>query len=270
MLPAISVNELSYSYPVPHRAAVHERPVLKNISFTVQSGEYLAILGPNGGGKTTLLKLLLGLLAPTHGTVKLFGSAPTSMRQEIGYVPQHTRVQPSFPATALDVTLMGFANYQGKGLLGRWRHTSAQREQAMHCLENVGLESLAHTHMAKLSGGQQQRVLAARALVAGPRLILLDEPTSNIDPQGKFCFYEFLATLRPNMTIVVVSHDISIAGPVFTSVAMVNKTLCYNPQPTLTRDMLTMLYGTHDKTCPMDAFIHSVANIFPDSPENDA
>jgi len=264
--PVIDVNAVSFSYD--SRTAYGDRGLaLDNVSLRVDEGEYLAVLGPNGGGKTTLFKLLLGLLKPTAGTVRLFGEEPREVLHKVGYVPQSITAKPSFPASALDVVLMGLANRDGKGLFGRWRHTPAERQKAMQCMETVGLEHLAASRFSDLSGGQRQRVLVARALVSDPLLLLLDEPTSNIDPQGKFCFYEFLAELRGPMTIIVVSHDLSIAGSAFSAVALVNKTLRYNAGPALTAEMLTMLYGTHDKTCPMGTFINSVSTIFPTLPE---
>ncbi|MFV0421348.1 metal ABC transporter ATP-binding protein [Oleidesulfovibrio sp.] len=264
----IEVQNVSYSYSKQFTSPnIENGLVLNDVSLTVAAGEYLAVLGPNGGGKTTLFKLLLGLLTPTKGSVKLFGQAPAKVLHKVGYVPQSIVTKPAFPASALDVVMMGFANREGKGLFGRWRHTPQERERAMHCLETVGLEALAQRRISNLSGGQRQRVLVARALVSDPQLLLLDEPTSSIDPQGKFCFYEFLAELRGPMTIVVVSHDLSIAGSAFSSVALVNKALRYNPHPTLTPEMLAMLYGTHDKTCPMGTFINTVSTIFPTLPQ---
>lgn len=228
---AVEIRGLSYS--------VEGAEILGGIDLTVADGDFLAILGPNGGGKTTLLRLMLGLLRPSRGEVRLFGQAPARARGRVGYVPQ-SGARASLPATVLDVTLMGL----------RGRVGPAERKKAEESLARVELAGLEGRMFGSLSGGQQQRALIARALVHGPELLLLDEPTANIDPQGRFCFYEFLAQLSKSATVVVVSHDLSILGAGLTCVACVNRRLLYTCGGQLTPGMMELLFGVHGHACP--------------------
>lgn len=237
--------------------------VLEDVNLSVERGNYLAVLGPNGGGKTTLIKCILGLLSPQQGSVRVFGEMPDRVRHRIGYVPQYTTAQDSFPISVMDVVLMGAMN-NGSTIFSRnWRRTAENVEKARNALHMVGLEGYEARSLRDLSGGQRQRVIVARALVGDPDLLLLDEPTANIDPQGKFCFYEFLGSLPKTITTIVVSHDLSIAASPFTGIAIVNRSLVYSPGNILTQDLLALLYGTHEPTCPMGTFINSVSNMFP-------
>ncbi|WP_035104718.1 metal ABC transporter ATP-binding protein [Desulfohalovibrio reitneri] len=241
---SIDVDHLSFSYD--------GRPVLRDVSLHLGEGEYLAVLGPNGGGKTTLLKLLVGLLRPDEGEIRLFGKPPGKVLDRVGYVPQHGEGNRAFPVRALDVALMGLHLHRpGKG----------DRERAMEALKRVEMADRAERLFADLSGGEAQRVLIARALASRPDLLLLDEPTSSIDPHGRFCFYEFLAGLARDTTVVVVSHDLSIMASGVTAVACVNRRLLYNPSPELTQEMLSLLYGSHEHTCPADTYMRAVTSL---------
>lgn len=256
--PAIRLDGVSFAYG--------PTTVLENVTFEVGRGDYLAVLGPNGGGKTTLLKLVLGLLPPLHGTVEVFGGPPRGAVSRIGYVPQYTVARLDFPVTVLDAVLMGMAGTR-HGLAGRhWRRDEASMDKARTALRQVGLEGVEDRPFGRLSGGQRQRAVVARALMGDPEILLLDEPTASIDPQGKFCFYEFLGTLHGPRTIIVVSHDLSIASTGFTSVAFVNRTVLLGHGGGLSREMLQMLYGQHDPTCPMGSFIQSLSTMFPPPP----
>lgn len=259
--PVISVSNLTYAYPDAAKTTV-----LENLNFTVNAGDYIAILGPNGGGKTTLLKCLLGLLTPQEGTVTIFGRKPSESVKHMGYVPQYATTKDTFPATILDVVMMGAIT---SPIL--FRISSAERrkhrDKAIEALEKVGLHGRENERLAKLSGGQRQRVIVARALMSDPKLLLLDEPTANFDPGGKFCFYEFLAELPDDITTIVVSHDISIAASPFTGIAVVNKNLSYHEGNNLTPEFLAQLYGTHENSCPMGAFIHNIPRMMPFSTE---
>lgn len=236
-------------------------PVLENVSLTVEQGEFLALIGPNGGGKTTLLRLVLGLLTPDAGTVRVFGREPSTMSARMGYVPQFSTLRSDFPASVLDMVLMGAAR---PGLLGGgWRTGKAEKETALSHLETLGLTDMAQHPVGGLSGGQRQRALVARALMGRPAdaripfLLLLDEPTASIDPQGKFCFYEFMGKLRGSVTILVVSHDLFIASPFFSHIAFINRTITPLPDTRLTPETLSRLFGTHLHECPVADLQHA-------------
>ncbi len=181
---------------------------MQNVSLKIERGDFLALIGPNGGGKSTLLRLILGLLTPSRGTITCKASA-------IGYVPQNTNINTAFPITALDVVGMGAA-------------AANRREESLEALRSVGMEAFAHRRIGELSGGQRQRVMIARALVSHPEVLMLDEPTSSIDPQGQRDIYELLAKLGQKMTVVVVSHDIAVVVRYAKKVAYINRTLTFH------------------------------------------
>ncbi len=240
--------------------AYADRDVLTKVSLQVKAGDFMAVIGPNGGGKTTLIKLILGLLAPQEGRVRVLGQDPVAVRPAVGYVPQHAQVQPSFPITVHDVVLLGLRRPQ------RWPgYSRADKQKAMDTLRMVDMADLSARRFDALSGGQKQRVLVARALVSDPALLLFDEPTSNIDPQGKVCLFDLLSALSSSITIVMVSHDLISASTRITSVAAVNKALIQGQGRELTPTMLQLIYGTHDASCPLDEYIRGVSSIFGDS-----
>ena len=261
--PVIEIKGLTYSYP-----NAPSTTVLDNLNFTVNKGDYIAILGPNGGGKTTLLKCILGLLAPQQGSISIFGKSPAESVCDIGYVPQYATTKDLFPATILDVVMMGAIT--SPFFFPFSRTTKKKRtEKALQALDRVGLTGKESQRLSMLSGGQRQRVIVARALMADPKLLLLDEPTANFDPSGKFCFYEFLADLPDEITTIVVSHDISIAASPFSGIAMVNRSLSYHDGNDLPPDFLARLYGRHDATCPMGEFIHRMPEMLSFKPFTD-
>jgi len=251
--PIIELEDISFAYD--------DREVLSNVNLTVSSGDFMAVIGPNGGGKTTLIKLILGLLEPKRGTVRVLGVDPLSVRPAVGYVPQHAHVQPSFPVTVHEVVLLGLR--RTGGLLSHWPGYRGQdKDKAMEALRMVDMAELATRRFDALSGGQKQRVLVARALVSDPALLLFDEPTSNIDPQGKLCLFDLLSHLSASITIVMVSHDLISASTRISSVAVVNRTLIQSKGRELTPAMLELIYGSHDATCPLDEYIKGVSSIF--------
>ena len=232
--------------------------VLEQVSMQVLAGDFWAVLGPNGGGKTTLLKLILGLLEPAAGTVRVFGREPGTGESRVGYVPQHSAFAPGFPVTVLEVVMMG-----GTGAVRRsFRYAARERDAAGRALDRAGVErELFSRRMDQLSGGQRQRVLIARALYGDPSLLVFDEPTSNIDPEGRYCFFELMGRLRDDLTIVVVSHDLSIASAGLTGIACVNRHLAASRSGEMTREMLDLLYGTHSHTCPIGGYLEDVSTI---------
>lgn len=259
--PALLLRDLSFAY-------AKDRPVLENINLTVPQGDFLALIGPNGGGKTTLLGLLLGMHSPVSGSLEVLGAPPGELTGHIGYVPQFSTIHNDFPASVLDMTLMGAARPDKRGAY--WPVDKASRDKAISYLSLLGLTEHMHRSIGELSGGQRQRALVARALMSfperfprasgsgpAPYILLLDEPTASIDPEGTFCFYEFLGQLRGSITIIVVSHDLFMVSPFFSRVAFVNKTLTVLAQNELTAENLTLLFGHHLHDCPVGDMLHA-------------
>jgi len=207
----IEIKNLSFYYD--------KSVVLDEVNLDIKPNDYLAIIGPNGGGKSTLLKLILGLLSPKTGVIN-----STYDKNAIGYVPQNTNLNINFPITALEVVLMGHIG--GKRPL--FGYSKEEVSCAKHSLEKVGMADFEDTKIGNLSGGQRQRVFIARALCANPKIMLLDEPTASIDVQGQTEVYELLKELNRTICIVVVSHDISVLLNYAKNVAHVNKNLVYH------------------------------------------
>lgn len=222
------------------------QPILEGIDLEVTPGIFLGLIGPNGGGKTTLFKLILGLLPPARGLVRVFGQDPCGLgrqRSLIGYVPQRFNVDWHFPLTAQEVVLMGLY-----GKIGLFRRPSAQdRRKVLKALEQMEMEDLAPAPIGELSGGQQQRVFLARALVAQPRIILLDEPTLGVDVAHQDKFYHQLNTLRreQGMTILMVSHDVGVVSCFADELACLNRTLFLHgkPEEVLSKAVVGQAYG---------------------------
>lgn len=193
---AIDCKNLFFSYG--------ETVVLNDVSFTIHQGEMVSVIGPNGGGKTTLLKLLMGFLEPSQGSLSIFGSEPQQARNHIAYVPQCLRVDRQFPISVLDVVLTGLLKH-----LTFWgRYQKKDKQAALEALKKVNLEELASRSFGTLSSGQAQRVLIARALVSQPSLLLLDEPTANVDSASEEQIFSLLHQLAGTMTILIVTHDL--------------------------------------------------------------
>jgi len=199
--PVIELQNITFSYP--------GNPVLKDVSFEVYPGEFIGMIGPNGGGKTTLLKLILGFLKPSKGVIKVFGETvgTSSLVNRLAYVPQAVRFDRDFPISVEEVILSGLMS----NLPWYGRFHAVDREAAWHALEKVGLTHLGKASFGTLSGGQAQRVLIARALVSNPTLLLLDEPTASVDSQAEADIYTLLSQLKGSMTILMVTHDLGVA-----------------------------------------------------------
>lgn len=190
-------------------------PVLENVSFEIKKGEFIGIFGPNGGGKTTLLKTLMGFLKPQKGRIEI------AAREAIGYVPQISHLDRQFPITALGVVLMGCLEKS------TWRSYSPHaKDKARQALHRVGLSDFQDRAFGTLSGGQAQRTLFARALVSEPSILLLDEPTASVDPDAEETIYNLLEGLKRSMTILMVTHDLQIM------MKKVDRFLCVNRQVT--------------------------------------
>ena len=225
--PALELVDVSFGYG-------GGETVLDGVTLTVAADDYLAILGPNGGGKTTLLKLILGLLQPTRGRVRVFGQTPVAARGTIGYVPQRAGFDLQFPIRVLDVVGMGRL---GKRSLFA-RASADDRDAAMSALAQVEMAPLYDRPVGQLSGGQLQRVLIARALALAPRLLLLDEPTASLDERIGRSVWELLAELGERIAVIVVTHDIGAISEHVKSVACLDHRLYYHPTRKLTTEVI--------------------------------
>ena len=199
--------------------AYEREEVLHNIDLSVPEKSLVAVVGPNGGGKSTFLKLALGLLKPRLGTVHVFGDAPERRRRSIGYVAQHLRFDPEFPVDVLGFVLMGRVD---RHWLGPYRR--GDRTKAFEALERVRLKHLSRRALAHLSGGERQRAMIAQALVTDPDLLFLDEPTASVDTRVEHEIYELLRELNAHMTIIVVSHNLNVVTRHASHIACVNRT----------------------------------------------
>ncbi|MDR3111119.1 MAG: ABC transporter ATP-binding protein [Planctomycetaceae bacterium] len=228
----IEFNDVSFAYDL--------LPVLESVTFGIATGDFVSVIGPNGGGKTTLLRLMLGLLRPDSGQVLLFGEEPSRNRDAIGYTPQFLQVDLSFPLTVGDVVLMG--------RLRRYRFwvTRQDRQYAEAALETVRLADLRDKPFRQLSGGQRQRVLIARALCSAPKILLLDEPTNNIDPTAEEMLFDILTELNKRLTVVLVSHDVGVVSQYVRNVVCVNRRVSMHPTASLNGNMISDIYGRHN------------------------
>lgn len=228
--PIICVKKVYFAY--------HQHWVLENVDLDIYEREFVSIIGPNGGGKTTLLKLILGILKPNRGEISVFGTSPKFQREKIGYVPQHAGLDLMFPATVLEVVLMGLVTKTQF-----FSYSSRQRELAERALERVGLIQKMKDSFHSLSGGQRQRVLIARALVSSPRILLFDEPTAHVDTVAEESIMELLKQLNEEITIILVSHDLGFVSQWVKTVVCVNKTVQKHPTNALTGKLIQELYA---------------------------
>ena len=254
----IETHNLNFSYD--------RQPVISGVNLKIQSGDFMAMIGPNGGGKTTLLKLMLGLLKADSGSIRIFGKPPKEVSYRIGYVPQDIHINQNFPISSSDVVLMGKLK-PGKGW---FRHSKEDRLAARQALEQVGMQKYRDQRIGQLSGGQKQRVLIARALVADPDILFLDEPTASIDTKGQNEFYALLKELNHKITIIVVSHDLMVISRYVKSVACVNQRLHYHGHAELTGEMIEMMYDCKiEETCPVELIAHGLPHRVLHTHEND-
>lgn len=221
--------------------------VLENINLRVEKNDFLGIIGPNGAGKTTLLKVILGLVKPIRGKVIVLGDLPKKSRRFIGYVPQVSQFDRDFPATVLDVVLMG--RLGRKGLYKKYNEKDV--EVARRSLELVDMLDFEDKLFGRLSIGQLQRVLLARALASDPKILLLDEPTASIDEPTKKELYEILKDLNKKVTVVLVSHDIGVISSYVDKIACLNRKLFYHGSKELTAKIIQETYQ-----CPIELIAH--------------
>ena len=244
--PIISVSDLDFAY--------NGGPVLTSVNFDVQRGGFICVVGPNGGGKSTLLKLLVGRLQPDKGTIHILGAPPQQVRNRIGYLPQVSHHDPKFPMTVMDAVMTGRLNR--KRLFGFY--SKKDRMIAESALADVEMTDFSRRPMSELSGGQRQRILIARAIATEPELLILDEPTAGLDPKVEQQLFQLLAKLHHKLTILMVSHDLTVVSTVFDRVLCVNKTVRFHPTSDLYSDELAHVFGG-----PRRFVLHEHANGSP-------
>ncbi len=222
--------------------------VLQNVNLTVEKGNFTALIGPNGGGKTTLIRLMVGLLKPDQGTVRVLGKPPAQVAKRLGYVPQNLDDNERFPISVFDVVLMGRLK-----TFRRWpRYSRADKEAARKALEQMEMWAFRNRHIGQLSGGQRQRVMIARALATDPEILFLDEPTASVDTKHQSEFYEILKALNSSATIVIVCHELMMINAYVKSVACVNRCVHYHDHAEVTEEMIDMYQ------CPVELVAHGL------------
>lgn len=222
--------------------------ILEGINLRVFQGDFYAIIGPNGGGKTTLLRAILGLIPPDRGTIRILGGLPRENRHLLGYVPQLRTFDFTYPISVRGMVLSGLLG-QKKGIIKTFN--TEDIGLADKALLTMGIGHLANRVIRNLSGGEQQRVVIARALVGNPKVLLLDEPTVFVDTPTEMQFFDILGTLARSMTIVLVTHDIGVIVSHVTKVACLNRRLYTHDSRELTEDMIQGAYK-----CPVDIIAH--------------
>lgn len=229
--PALDITDLCLS--------IDGTAILESVSLRVEAGDFLGIIGPNGAGKSMLLQCVLGLITPTCGTIRIFGKTPQESRGQIAYVPQHPSFDLHYPIRVREVVLMGRMNRST--FLRSWK--AEDHARVADALKKVRMTELADRQIGELSIGQVQRVLIARALAVGASLLLLDEPTSSLDPGVGGELYELLESLQPQATIILVSHELTVMSQYVKSVACLNRKLHYHASKKITREMIEETYG---------------------------
>jgi zinc transport system ATP-binding protein len=234
MRAAVQINNLNVSY--------NNLKVLEDINLTVAENDFIGIIGPNGGGKTTLLKALTGIIEPDSGSIKVFGKSISEENGLVGYVPQFSSFENTFPISVYNVVRMG--------MIHKRQYETSKIDEI---LKSVELFDIKNKLIGELSGGQKQRVLIARALVSKPKVLLLDEPTSSIDPKTGKSVYGLLNKLNETTTIILVSHDIGAISSYVKKIACLNKTLVFHDSKEITNEMLEETYQ-----CPVDLIAHGL------------
>jgi zinc transport system ATP-binding protein len=228
-------------------AAYDNKTVLHDVDLNIYRNDFLGIIGPNGGGKTTLIKTILGLLQPTAGSIRFYEEGRPANNLAMGYLPQYSSIDKKFPICVEEVILSGLSSK--KSLTGRF--TREQKEKAHRTIIHMGLEGLERRPIGQLSGGQLQRALLGRAVISDPRLLILDEPSTYIDKHFEARLYELLTEINKDCAIVLVSHDIGTVLQNVKSIACVNETLDYHPDTGITSEWLEKNFH-----CPIDILGH--------------
>ena len=229
----IKIRDLHFNYG--------DVPILEDINIDIQQKEFIGMVGPNGSGKTTLLKIILGLLVPDHGTVEVLGKPPVQSVKNVGYMPQFAPFTRDFPISVEETVLMGrLGKTSNMGFFSK-----EDKQLAAESMEAVEVLDLRKRSIGSLSGGQLQRALIARALTCNPEIMILDEPTANVDMKVEKDIFDLLKRLNEKITIIVVTHDIGFISKYIDRVACINRTLICHPTSELTGETIENLYGTH-------------------------
>ncbi len=224
--------------------------VVEGVNLQIYDHDFLGIIGPNGGGKTTLLKLILGLITPDRGRIRVLGGDPREHRTSIGYVPQYRTFDFAFPISVSQMVLTGRLGHIHKTFR---KYKRIDHEIVKNCLEMMEIYDLRDSQVGQLSGGQQQKVMLARALATNPRILLLDEPTNHVDARTEVNFFEILKKLHTEIAIVVVSHDIGAISTYVDRIACMNQKLYIHDSPEITGEMVAETYR-----CPVELIAHGV------------
>lgn len=242
MRKAVHIDNLSVYYG--------QTPAISGVCIDVDDGEYLGIIGPNGGGKSTLLRAILGLVPKASGTIQIYGENLKENKFKVGYVPQFSGLDKKFPITVFEVVLTGMLH---KGLSPFLKFTQKDKSEVCELLEKVGILNLSNRKIAELSGGEFQKMLIARALAMNSKLLLLDEPTASVDASSRDQIYRLLEELNKHMTIILVTHDLLAISSQVRKLACLNGHMIYHGEPELNENIVSSLYG-----CPVDLIAHGV------------
>lgn len=231
------------------RVGYENKPnVLKDVSLTIYSDDFLGVIGPNGGGKTTLLKSILGLIRPASGSITFYDNEQTVSSINIGYLPQINQIDRKFPISVSEVILSGLTIQ--KQLFRRY--SAADKQKVREVAERLGISNLQPRAIGELSGGQLQRVLLGRAIIDNPKLIILDEPSTYVDKLFETNFYKLLGDINQEVAILLVSHDVGTIISLVKNVACVNQGLHYHPGTNVSQEWLTSAYAS----CPIEILGH--------------
>ncbi len=218
-------------------------PVLSKVSFSIEDGSKVCIIGPNGGGKSTLLRLILGILKPQEGEVLINGKRPQDVVFSMGYVPQHIQFDSAFPITVEEVVFMGRLGIRNQAVFRPFITPKSERDIALEKLAQLGIADLSKRRFSDLSGGQRQRVLIARALASNPQILLLDEPMAHVDVSAAKQLHSLLEKIAVNLTMLTVSHDLSFVEKGTDKVLCVNQSVRVHQVKEISGDVLSDLYG---------------------------
>jgi zinc transport system ATP-binding protein len=239
-VPAIEIKDLDVYYD--------DKLVLEDVNMKLETGAFLGIIGPNGGGKTTLIKTILGLKNPRKGSIRLFGEKIDHAQKIIGYVPQSFEIDKHFPITVFETVRLSYLPSHHHVF---FRFPKGVRAKTMSILKRLDLLDLKDNLLSELSGGQFQKVLIARALATNPKILLLDEPTAHVDQKSREDIYRLLKDLKDEMTIILVTHDSLAVSSYVSSLACLDRTLIYHGDPELDQKTIEKLYR-----CPIDLLAH--------------